>query len=135
MAVEDLGEAIKNPGTLQFQEGTKLKNAIKKVQQLLKVDDQQHGTDPFNNRGRQDNWPPRAGIRDKSLFPIGTIVRKKFYEGEIVSYDPGPGYYKIRYKEDDDVEEMTKEEVRKYQKARQKYSRNRDGEAHIVEIY
>ena len=128
-AVEDLGEALKNPGTLQFQSGTELNQAVAKVQRLLRIDDRQHGADPFHNQGRQDNRPPRVGIRDKSLFPMGTIVRKTFkgknYEGEIISYDPGPGYYKIRYT-DDDIEELTKDEVRKYRKAKQKYRRNRD---------
>jgi hypothetical protein len=125
-AVEDLGDALKAPGILQFREGTELNRAVKKVQQLLRIDNAQHGTNPFQNQGRQDNRPPRVGVRDKSLFPLGTIVRKsfegKYYEGEIISYDPGTGYYKIRYT-DNDMEEFTKEEVKKYRKARQKYRR------------
>ena len=43
------------------------------------------------------------------------------HEGEIASYDPVNGYYKVKFK-DGDREEYTYNEIRLYRNSRQTYS-------------
>ena len=56
------------------------------------------------------NSRPTTRSKTRQLYPIGTIIRKRFdqtwYEGEITKHDPGSDYYHIKYT-DGDAEEMT----------------------------
>ena len=66
-------------------------------------------------------------IRPKTMriYPNGTIVRKawfgKMYEGRIIDYDPICKFYKVKHV-DNDVEEMTQDEVKHHYKASQKFT-------------
>ena len=56
----------------------------------------------------------------------GTIVRKKFcdgkyYEGEVVKYDPINQWYRIKYR-DGMIEDYNRVEMARYKKKKQKYS-------------
>ena len=61
-----------------------------------------------------------------SLFPIGTIIRRRcendniFYEGEVTAYDSINKLYEIKYREGE-IDDFTYEELRKYRKTTQKY--------------
>ena len=59
--------------------------------------------------------------------PNSTIVRKrfndgKFYEGEITKYNPINDYYTVRF-QDGDIEEYDCDEMKRYKKKRQSYSK------------
>ena len=148
MILTDLLETLQHPHPSSpfLRYGTKLNDAIRAVQQLVKTaNDTLHPplittpepttaapTQAPTTPSRQPSSPPtQASSTSSSLdpvltYPIGTIVKKQFgsqfYEGEIVSYDPKNEYFKIRYR-DGDIEELTPAEVRQYRKTRQYYAR------------
>ena len=65
-----------------------------------------------------------------NLYPIGTIIRKEytdtlsFLKGEIISFDATNNLYHVNYLQGD-REEFTYDEVRKYRKPIQKYSKHK----------
>lgn len=59
---------------------------------------------------------------DNGIRGIGTIVRKKFndekyYEGEVISYDPISQYYKIKYR-DGDEEDYDEKDMKQYKQSK-----------------
>jgi hypothetical protein len=69
--------------------------------------------------------PDRPKTRTEHVYHNGTIVKKRFkegnFEGEVQHYDPVTKYYKIIY-EDGDSEEMTYGEVKEHYKPSQTYN-------------
>ena len=65
--------------------------------------------------------------RSKTIYSVGTIVRKRFidydgkyYEGEVISYDPVRKHYTIKYT-DGDQEDYDEEDMKRYYKLMQCY--------------
>ena len=70
-----------------------------------------------------------AQFRSINLYPIGTIIQKyyayalSFHEGEITSFDVTNNLYHVKYLQGD-REEFIYDEIRKYRKMTQKYTKN-----------
>ena len=146
MILTDLLAALKSPPPAVpfLQQGTELNEAIRALQSLLFLDQDQSARAP---RVEQSSQRPRVHPPiEKSVAPpepqdkrktrptsartheIGTIIKKKFndgkiYEGEITKYDPINKFYGIAYR-DGDKEEFTHDEVTAHRKKTQKYSHN-----------
>lgn len=75
---------------------------------------------------------PRPRTRSQTFVqePIGTIIHKQFndgetYEGEITKYNPINKYYTVKF-QDGDVKEYDQNEVKRYKKKVQKYSKQKE---------
>ena len=135
MILTDLLDVLKHPHPSSpfLRVGTDLNDAIRTVQQLVKSSTPNiEQTVPHPERTVPPTEPPTPistiapTLEPTVIYPIGTIVRKQFgsefHEGEVVEYDPKSKYYKVRYR-DNDTEELDPDELVRYRKPRQYYSR------------
>ena len=138
MILTDLLDVLRHPHPSSpfLRVGTELNDAIRAVQQLVKSSTPtaeqrdpaptaaQH--DPVPIVEQRDPTPPSTVLEPTVVYPIGTIIKKRFgseyHEGEIIAYDTKNQYYKVRYR-DDDTEELDSDEIARYRKPRQYYSR------------
>jgi len=128
MAIDDLTKAIKDENEqLPFATPrTEINKQLEQLVEVLQVTPGQEENSPFPKRPNAAR-PPRVNNRLPAVYPIGTIIRKKFpdgnyYEGEVKDYDPITGYYRVNYL-DGDREDLEGREVKKYFKKNQKYSK------------
>jgi len=134
-----------HPAVPFLQQGTELNEAIRSLQSLLFLYQDQNATAPsVTHPGRRPRVPlpvetsvepllspNKQKIRSQTArtHAFGTITTKKIgdgktYEGEVTKYDPLNKFYSIAYK-DGDKEEFTHEEVTTYRQKTQQYTRRR----------
>ena len=144
MILADLLEVLQHPHPAVpfLQQGTELNEAIRSLQTLLFLDQDQSAT--ATRVAQRDQRPRVQPLIETSVAPpapqdkrmtrattarthdIGTIIKKKFndgkiYEGEVHKYDPINKFYGIAYR-DGDKEEFTHDEVTAHRKKTQRYS-------------
>ena len=133
LLLDDLVTVLSRPARTipSIRYGSELNDAVRTMQRLMCKDDK--GKQKFSGINHEEQRVPPAerGPRTRSQaineFQIGTIIRKqygdgKWYEGEISKYDATNKFYTVKYK-DGDIAEYTHEEIKRYKKDKQVYSK------------
>ena len=132
--LQDLIAILSNPtrNVPSIEYGDDLNNALRTMQNLIcKNDDGTQRYDKASSRQQGVVVPDRPRPRTRSQTfvqePIGMIIRKRFndgkaYEGEITKYDSVNKFYTVKF-QDGDIEEYDHNEVKRYKKKVQKYSK------------